>query len=205
MRARLALAVSKTPYELREVQLARKPAAMLAVSPKGTVPVLITEEGTIIEESLQIMSWALRRIDPEGWLHRHDPELIESNDGPFKIAIDRYKYPDRYCSDPSDYRERGLDYLRTLDARLLVSGHLCGSRRGLADAAIVPFVRQFAAVDRVWFAEQNLPRLKAWLAAYIGSPLFEDIMVRLAPWWPSSGYATEGNRPASLPISRVQL
>ena len=154
MRARLALAISDTNCELREVQLSRKPAAMLAVSPKGTVPVLVPNEGPVIDESLLIMRWALARSDPEGWLARDDPHLIARNDGPFKTDLDRYKYPDRHDADPSLHRQRGVDFLRALDARLAERGQLCGPQRGMADAAIMPFVRQFAAVDRDWFAAQ---------------------------------------------------
>ncbi len=186
MRARLALAVSETRYELREVHLARKPAAMLAASPKGTVPVLVLQDGAVIDESLHIMRWALGRNDPEGWLDRDDDDLIGINDGAFKHALDRYKYPNRHRADPAEHRERGMGFLFTLEGRLLDS-HLCGSRRGLADAALAPFVRQFAAVDPAWFAAQNLPRLQAWLAAYTGSPLFEGIMMRVSPWSPPAG------------------
>ncbi|MGX7952311.1 glutathione S-transferase [Tsuneonella sp. HG249] len=184
MRARLALAISETTYELREVHLARKPAAMLAASPKGTVPVLVSANGTVIDESLDIMRWALSRNDPEGWLDREGAELIALNDGEFKYALDRYKYPERYGSSPEKHRALGLAFVVMLDGRLAASKHLCGPQRGLADAAIAPFVRQFAAVDPQWFAEQTAPHLQAWLAAYVGSPLFEAIMMRAAPWSP---------------------
>ncbi len=189
MRARLALAVSETHYELREVHLARKPAAMLAASPKGTVPVLVLEGGTVIDESLHIMRWSLNRNDPEGWLDRDDDDLIGMNDRAFKHALDRYKYPNRHGADPAEHRERGMGFLFRLEARLVDSRHLCGSRRGLADAALAPFVRQFAAVDPGWFAAQDVPRLQAWLAAYTGSPLFERIMTRVSPWSPPDGTA----------------
>ena len=147
IRARLALAISETPGALREVHLARKPAAMLAASTKATVPVLVLADGTVIDESIMIMRWALARSDPEVWLERDDADLIARNDGPFKSDLDRYKYPDRHQSDASAHRERGLEFLRMLDARLSNSPQLCGAKRGLADAAIMPFVRQFAAVD----------------------------------------------------------
>jgi len=182
MRARLALAVSDTRYALREVRLADKPAALLAASPKGTVPVLQTADGTVIDESLAIMRWSLEARDPEGWLGRDDPELIAINDGMFKHCLDRYKYPDRHGSDPHLHREDGLRFLRDLDARLAVAGQLCGPDRGLADAAIMPFVRQFAGVDRDWFDDQPLPSLKRWLADHLASALFERIMQRAAPW-----------------------
>ena len=153
IRARLALAISNTPYALREVHLANKPAAMLAASAKGTVPVLVLDDGEVIDESLLIMRWALARNDPEGWLHRDDAELIARNDGAFKDDLDRYKYPSRHGSNAIVHQERGLEFLTMLDARLSTSGQLCGVQRGIADAAVLPFVRQFAAVDPEWFAE----------------------------------------------------
>ena len=189
MRARLALAASGTQYELREVRLSDKPAALLSASPKGTVPVLVTADGTVIEQSLAIMRWALEgRDDPEGWLTRDDPALIAANDGAFKHHLDRYKYPERHGSEPHGHRGNGLRFLRELEARLAVAGQLCGPTRGLADAAIFPFVRQFAGVDRNWFEAQPLPCLKAWLTNHLASDLFGRIMDRAAPW-------SQGDRP----------
>lgn len=184
MRARLALAISHIRYALREVHLSRKPAAMLDASPKGTVPVLVLDEGTVLDESLLIMRWALDRNDPEGWLERDDPDLIAHTDGAFKHDLDRYKYPDRYGSDALAHRECGLQFLSMIDARLSACGQLCGARRGMADAAIMPFVRQFAAVDSDWFAAQPIAHVQAWLAGHLGSPLFLLTMERVAPWLP---------------------
>ena len=185
MRARMALVASGTACELREVKLSAKPAAMLEASPKGTVPVLVLADGTVVEESLAMMRWALAQSDPEGWLERDDPALIAANDGPFKHALDRYKYPNRYdhC-DPLEHREKGLAFLQHLDARLGVGGQLCGGRRGLADVAMFPFVRQFANHDRDWFDAQPLPHLHVWLAGHLASPLFATIMQRETPWQP---------------------
>ncbi|OCC25395.1 glutathione S-transferase [Croceicoccus estronivorus] len=184
MRARLALAISETRCELREVKLSAKPEAMLAASPKGTVPVLVLPNGEVIDESLDIMRWALSNRDPEGWLERDDTALLATNDGPFKHDLDRYKYPERHDSDALAYREKGLAFLRDLDARLDQSPQLSGPARGLTDAAIMPFVRQFAAVDREWFATQPLPHLQAWLANHLASDLFSAIMLRVQPWSP---------------------
>lgn len=184
MRARLALAVSGTRYELREVKLADKPAAMLAVSPKGTVPVLQSADGTMIDQSIEIMRWALSVRDPEHWLARDDAGLIAANDGAFKHDLDRYKYPERHNVDAMIHRERGLGFLRGIDARLAADGQLRGPVRGLADAALIPFVRQFAAVDRAWFDAQPLPALKTWLAWHLASGLFHAIMLRVTPWSP---------------------
>eukprot|EP01037_Dinobryon_pediforme_P007771 gene7772-7837_t len=187
MRARLALAISETRCELREVKLSAKPASMLAASAKGTVPVLVLPDGAVIDESLDIMRWALAPRDPESWLARDDPDLIGACDGPFKHALDRYKYPDRHGDDPQVHRAIGLDFLREIDRRVGRAGQLCGSARGFADAAIVPFVRQFAAVEPAWFATRALPDLKVWLANHLDSALWQATMVRHAPWSPEIG------------------
>lgn len=192
MRARLALAVSGTRYELREVALRAKPAAMLEASPKGTVPVLVLPNGDVIDESIDIMRWALASCDPEDWLARDDAALISANDGPFKHDLDRYKYPQRHDAEPLGHREQGLAFLVELDRRISAGGQLCGIDAGLADAAIMPFVRQFAAVDREWFDAQALPHLQAWLHRHTTSPVFDAIMVRVAPWRP-------GDPPVILP------
>ena len=188
MRARLALAISATQVELREVRLSAKPEAMLAASPKGTVPVLVAADGRVIDQSIDIMRWALARHDPEAWLDRDDPAPIAANDGPFKQDLDRYKYPGRHGVDAEGavetHRAGGLAFLHALDDRLTGSPHLCGARRGLADAAVIPFVRQFAAVDPGWFEMQPLPRLKKWLSDYLASDLFDAIMRRVARWSP---------------------
>lgn len=182
MRARLALAVSGTVCELREVKLSAKPPEMLAVSPKGTVPVLVLLDGMVIDQSLDVMRWALAQSDPEGWLTRDDPALIERNDGAFKHDLDRYKYPERHGSDALMHRESGLAFLRDLDARLAVHGQLCGAQRGLADMAVMPFVRQFASVDAAWFAQADLPHVQRWLAEHVESALFGAVMEKFAPW-----------------------
>lgn len=182
MRARLALLVSGTVCRIREVKLSAKPAEMIAASPKATVPVIVLGDGAVIAESLEIMSWALGRNDPAGWLAREDDGLIEANDGPFKYHLDRYKYPERHASDPAEHRAAGLDHLRVLDDRLAARANLCGDEMGITDAAIFPFVRQFAETDRPWFDAQPVPRLRAWLDRHLASDMFAAIMVRLAPW-----------------------
>jgi glutathione S-transferase len=184
MRAKLALTVSARRCELREVKLSAKPEAMLNASPKGTVPVLVLPDGRVIDESLDIMRWALASNDPEGWLTRDDAALIALNDGPFKHNLDRYKYPDRHGADPIIHRASGAAFLHELEARLAHAGQLCGQDRGLTDAAIMPFVRQFAAVDSKWIDAQPLPHLQAWLAHHVASPLFETVMVHRKPWTP---------------------
>ncbi|WP_239019670.1 glutathione S-transferase [Sphingomonas suaedae] len=182
IRARLALAVSGTAVEHREVRLRDKPAEMLAASPKGTVPVLVLPDGRVIDESIDIMRWALARSDPEGWLAGDDAELIAANDGPFKAHLDRYKYPERFAADEVDHRAAGLAMLQGLEKLLGERAYLGGERFGLTDAAILPFVRQFAAVDREWFAAQDVARVQGWLAAFVGSGLFDGVMVVREVW-----------------------
>jgi len=184
MRARLALLVSGTGCEPREVKLSDKPAALIAASAKATVPVLVLPGGEVIDESLDIMRWALGRHDPEGWLAGDDAALIAANDGPFKHHLDRYKYPDRHAADAAAHRAQGLAMLAELDRRLAAQPYLCGAQRSLTDAAIMPFVRQFAATDRQWFDAQPLPAVQRWLAEQIGSPLFARAMIPRAPWRP---------------------
>lgn len=184
MRARMALLVSGQSVELREILLRAKPQAMLDASPKGTVPVLVLPDGRVIDESLDIMRWALARHDPEGWLRGDDAELIERFDGPFKHHLDRYKYPGRHGSDPIEHRTAGLQHLESLEQRLAASAFLCGSTRTLADIALFPFIRQFAATDQAWFDAQPLPQVHGWLAGLIGSDLFASVMLRLPPWQP---------------------
>ena len=191
MRARLALAISGAEIRIREVVLRDKPAEMLAASPKGTVPVLVLPDGRIIDESLDIMHWALALNDPENWLGADAVEtaaLIALCDGPLKQALDRYKSPNRYDGvDPLAQRAAGLDILRTWDTRITPSGtHLLAPHRTLADMAIFPFVRQFAATDRAWFAEQDLPALKPWLENHLASLLFKSIMTKHAQWQPGA-------------------
>ncbi len=184
MRARMALAISGISHEVREVKLREKPAAMLAASPKGTVPVLVLAEGQVIDESIDIMRWALGRNDPENWLRGDDAALIATNDGKFKHHLDRTKYPDRYPVDGVDHRAAGLAYLTMLESRLTGQAWLCGDRRSLADAAIMPFVRQFAAIDRAWFDAQPLPEIQRWLTIQIASPLFQGVMAVRSQWLP---------------------
>lgn len=184
MRARMALLVAGVAVELREVALRDKPAAMLAASPKATVPVLLCEDGSVIDESLAIMRWALARRDPEDWLAGDDAALIAGFDGAFKQHLDRYKYPERHAADPHAQRAAGLALLGTLERRLAAHTNLSRDERAFSDIAIMPFVRQFAAVDRDWFDAQAVPHVRAWLARHVASPLFERAMLRVAAWRP---------------------
>ena len=191
MRARLALLASGQTCELREVVLRDKPAALLAVSPKATVPVLVTGEGQVIEQSLDIMLWALRQNDPQGWLGKDESWLaralawIERCDGDFKQHLDRYKYPHRYeLPDGLAHRALAVDFLNDLDASIQTHGHLLSKAPSLADFAIAPFVRQFAHTDPAWFEAQPRLHLQAWLTQFEASPLFVRAMPKFAPWAP---------------------
>lgn len=187
MRARMALIISETVFALVEVRLLAKPEALLAASPKGTVPVLVLPDGRVIDESLDIMDWALARHDPENWLSNVDPALIAANDGPFKYHLDRYKYPQRHGSDPLAHRDAGLAILAGLERRLAAAPQLGGNRPGFTDIALFPFVRQFAATDAAWFTAQPLPALHAWLAGHVASSLFATAMRRDSIGPPQSG------------------
>jgi len=179
MRARMALRYSGVPVEIVEVSLKAKPAAMLAISPKGTVPVL-DADGRVIDESLEIMRWALAQNDPDNWLLGGDSriaELIEANDQVFKVHLNRYKYAERYPEQPMEvYRAEGAMFLQRLDELLADRDYLLTEHPSLADIALLPFVRQFAHVDREWFAQTPFVRLQAWLPRFLESDLFTSIM-----------------------------
>lgn len=183
MRARMAIAVSGIEVELREVVLRDKPSELVAISPKATVPVLLLPDGRVIEESLDIMQWVLGQNDPEGWLNGMNTELIVANDGPFKAALDRYKYPHRYDLESGEaHRNSAVEHLANLNRILSEQSYLAGETRGLADIALFPFIRQFAATDQDWFDAQPLRALQNWLSGLIQSDLFAGIMHRYPQW-----------------------
>lgn len=198
MRARMALLQAGQSFRIVEVSLRAKPAAMLALSSKGTVPVLQLPDGQLLEESWDIMRWAWSGDDPEDWWNGaqsdENLELLRCNDGPFKQQLDRYKYPDRYPDEtlPRDaLRAQAVSVLLVpLESRLGSHRYLGGAMPCATDLAIFPFVRQFAAVEPEWFAGQPLPALQAWLAGWLGSRLFEACMTRLAP---------QSSAPAAVP------
>ncbi len=182
MRARLAVASAQRQVELREIVLRDKAPEFLEASPKATVPVLVSDD-QILEESLDIMMWSLAQHDPEGWLAGHDPALIADNDGPFKSALDHTKYASRYPDlDRGTERAKAAAYLSTLNDRLAQSPYLSGANFGLNDAAIAPFVRQFAFIDKNWFDAQPWPELHRWLEAFLASDRFAGIMQKHPKW-----------------------
>ncbi len=186
MRARLALLVSGTRVALREIVLRDKPAEMLKASPKGTVPVLILDDATVIDESLDIMVWALEKNDPEGWLKGDLAEmlaLIERCEDEFKGHLDRYKYANRYDDvDPLHHRKAACAFLKLLEGRLEKNAFLFGENATLGDMATVTFVRQFANVDRDWFESCDYPHVRRWLSDFIASSIFKSIMLKYPLW-----------------------
>ena len=200
MRARMAVSYSAIAVELREVVLRDMPAALLACSPKGTVPVLVLPGGAVLEESRDIIDWALAASDPDGWLpQRGDSfgeqsrQLVDACDTSFKQQLDCYKYAERYPQHSAGYyRSQGQVFLAQLEQCLGKHDWLCGDRMTVADVSIFPFVRQFANVDRAWFDETPYLRLHAWLQRLLGSQLFTRIMTKYPPW-------QEGDLPLEFP------
>lgn len=182
IRARLALAVSCVKVEWREILLRDKPALMLEKSPKGTVPVLDLG-ADVIDESYDVMLWALAKNDPEGWLDSYDAALIAENDGPFKSALDRFKY---YTRHPEGTKDNAADeanrFLETLESRLNSTRFLGGDTRNLTDMAIFPFIRQFANADRAYFDNLPYPALQSWLETHIHAPLFQYVFQKRPVW-----------------------
>ncbi len=180
IRARLAIAISGVEVQLNEVDLKAKPARMLQLSPKGTVPVLVLPDGSVIEESLDIMLWALRQHDPQGMLDGFSDQaraLIQRNDGEFKSALDRYKYPERHPEySKQHYRAQCEMILDDWDKRLQRHDYLLGDEAVIADLALLPFIRQFAQVDRDWFDASPYLSLRKWLATWEASDMFIKVM-----------------------------
>ncbi len=198
MRARMALRISGITCELREVVLRDKPEELFQASAKGTVPVLVAGD-RVLDESLDIMIWALEQQDPEGWLDADRTAmltLIQDCDRDFKYHLDRYKYAHRYPDDDGlDHRSAGALFLTKLNDRLAQTPYLFGNKATLADRAIVPFVRQFSIADVDWFNAQPWPYLQAWLADWVESPLYADIMEKYEPWLPiGPGVTFPGDR-----------
>ena len=187
MRARLGLLFAGLQVELREITLKNKPPQMLAISPKGTVPVLQLLDGTVIEESREIMTWALAQQDSQGLLNAETlleaNALIDKNDNEFKYWLDRYKYADRHIEmSQTEYRQKGEAFLQLLEELLTKNPYLLGKSVTLADIGIVPFVRQFAHVDRDIFYSLPYPNLQRWLQDWLSHPLFLQAMTKFQPW-----------------------
>ncbi|MCW8994428.1 MAG: glutathione S-transferase [Psychromonas sp.] len=190
IRARLAISYSQQQVALREIDLKNKPEAMLAISAKGTVPVLQLSNGGVLDESLDIMVWALEKSDPDGWLDTDllaMLSLIDENDFEFKNWLDKYKYAEQFPQQTVDYyREQAEEFLFKLENRLSLSPYLFGDKISLADIAIFPFVRQFAKVSLSYFEQSPFPCLQRWLTHFNNSTLFHSVMEKY-PIWLESG------------------
>ena len=189
MRARMALSYAGIQVEIREIALTEKPAHMLAVSPKGTVPVLVLASNEVLEQSLDIMDWALQQSDVDEWIiqdqagQKLTADLIATNDGAFKQSLDKYKYAIRFPENPPEiYRAQGEEFLQRLEILLQQNTYLCRNTISKADVAIFPFVRQFSMVDENWFESADYPSLKAWLNGLLNSQLFLGVMQKYPVW-----------------------
>ena len=201
MRARLGLLFAGRQVELREITLKNKPPQMLVISPKGTVPVLQLLDGTVIEESREIMTWALEQQDAQGLLAAQTlPQantLIDKNDNEFKYWLDRYKYADRHLEmSQAEYRQRGEAFLQLLEELLTKNPYLLGKGITLADIGIMPFVRQFAHVNRDVFYNLPYPNLQRWLQDWLQHPLFLQAMTKFQPW-------QDGDEEVVFPLSSI--
>ena len=189
IRARMALVYSGIRVELREVKLSDMPAAMLALSPKATVPVLRLVDGRVIDESLEVMRWSLAQADPDNWLdiEAASTALVQRCDDEFKPLLDRYKYADRHPEfSEFEHRQRAEGFLRELDQLLSQRPFLGGDQHRLVDIAIFPFIRQFAGVDAAWFKSCEYAHVRNWLDALLESSLFLGVMKKYAFWKPGN-------------------
>jgi glutathione S-transferase len=191
MRARLSLLLTAQRVELREILLKEKPISMLEASPKGTVPVLLQHGGEVLEESLDIMKWAVQQSSGQGlnMPTESDLDLVARNDNQFKHWLDRYKYHVGYPEYPMEfYRDKAMQFLRELDQKLHGQNSTSNliSNSQFADTAIFPFVRQFAFVDKVWFDQQEFEKLHHWLAHWLDTELLSRGMQKYPVWQPGN-------------------
>ena len=185
MRARMALVASGAEVMLREVLLKGKPAELLAASPKATVPVLVLSDGRVVEESLDVMQWALENRDPLNWLEGEalESDWISACDGDFKHWLDRYKYSERYPEHTAeDYRQKAETFVQKLEDWLSVSDWVGGDAANAVDVALFPFVRQFVGVDPSWWQQAPYPKVRLWLENWLNSALFSAIMAKYPRW-----------------------
>ena len=187
MRARMAIHASGQKCELREVLLRDKPPSMLEYSPKGTVPVLILQDGYVIDESLDVIDWALNLNDPDKWQRSKDTkktkELIKINDGEFKYHLDRYKYSKRYDNeDPEFHRKKCLKFIESINNELNNSEYIFDDNISYADIVLLPFIRQFRIADIEWFDSLPYDNLKKWLSSFLDSSLLNSIMKKYDLW-----------------------
>ena len=187
MRARMAIHISSQKCEIREVLLRDKPPSMLEYSSKGTVPVLVLQSGEVIDESLDVIDWALNLNDPNNWLRSKENEetkkLIEINDGEFKHHLDRYKYSKRYDNeDPEFHKKKCLKFIESVNNELSNSKYIFDDNISYADIVLLPFMRQFRIADMEWFDSLPYDNLKEWLSSFLNSPLLNSIMKKYDLW-----------------------
>ncbi|QWE11917.1 glutathione S-transferase [Polynucleobacter sp. AP-Titi-500A-B4] len=186
MRARMALKYASIDLDHREIELRNKPQSMLLASPKGTVPVLCVD-GLILEQSIDIMRWALEQSDPDGWSLVDEwvaNAWIEKNDGPFKKLLDQYKYPNRHPElNPETVLADAIELmLKPMEVALVSNQFLLGNKMAWVDVAIFPFIRQFSMVNQQKFDDLQLPQVKRWLNQYLESELFISVMGKYPIW-----------------------
>lgn len=189
IRSRMTLVYANVKVELRDILLKDKPEDMIAVSPKATVPVLKISDGTVLDESFDIMLWALDQNDPDGWLPSNKKlrqpifDLVAENDGPFKNNLDQYKYFVRHPDSPQEtYRAQGEEFLKRLENLLSQHEFLISDRMSFADTAIFPFIRQFANSDKNWFDHSPYKNLKNWLNNQLDTSTFKYVMKKRKIW-----------------------
>ena len=200
IRARMAVAAAGIEVTIREVLLKDKPPELIAASAKATVPVLVLPDDNIIDESLEVMSWALAQRDPLGWLSGEglSSDWIQAFDGEFKYWLDRYKYADRHPEHTVDfYRRKAEGCLRKVEDRLTGFFWLGGESPSVTDVALFPFVRQFAGVDPIWWQGAPYPGTRVWLAQWLDSPLFSAVMTKYPRWEPGQPEARFPTEPCS--------
>lgn len=190
MRARLGVLHARQVVELRDIDMNNKPQEMLSISPKGTVPVLHRKNEMVIEESIDVMIWALSLSDPNNLLYSHDKKqlpkmlsLIRSSDTDFVGALQKYRAASRYHDDNEiEYRDMCCDWLMVIEQSLSTHDYIMGETPSLVDYAILPFIRQFSRVDKKWYAQSPLPNLRAWLVNHYNNPLFSKAMAAHPKW-----------------------
>ena len=187
MRARMAIHISSQKCEIREVLLRDKPPSMLEYSSKGTVPVLVLQSGEVIDESLDVIDWALNLNDPDNWQRSKDnektKELIKINDGEFKHHLDRYKYSKRYDNeDPEFHRKKCLSFIEKVNSELQNSKYIFDDEISYIDISLLPFIRQFRIADNEWFDELPYENVKSWLSNFLNSELLKSIMSKYDLW-----------------------
>ena len=190
MRARIAIFKAKQTVLLRDIVLSNKPEKMLAASSKATVPVVVLPNGTVLEESFDVMLWALNKTDPDNLLHSQNEEalpdmikLIDLFDQEFKTCLERYKCAKRYRENNiSECREACEQFIRNLEHRLNKHAFIMSEKESLADIALLPFIRQFARVERQWYLQSPYPKVRQWLNDYLQSPMFTKVMTKYPLW-----------------------